>query len=44
MVIEGKATGALIIFYNGSASSGILANSENILANINSWHFEAEKK
>ena len=32
MVIEGKATGALVLFYNDSASPGILANSENILA------------
>lgn len=44
MVIDGKATGALVLFYNGSASSGILANSENILANIYGWQFETEKK
>lgn len=42
--IEGKAIGGLILFYNGSAFSGILANNENILANINGWQFETEKK
>ena len=43
LLIEGKATGGLVLFYNGSASSGILANNENILANINGWQFETEK-
>jgi xylan 1,4-beta-xylosidase len=42
--IEGKAMGGLVLFYNGKAFSGILANNENILANINGWQFETEKK
>lgn len=41
--IEGKATGGLVLFYNGNAFSGILANNENILANIHGWQFETEK-
>ena len=41
--IEGKATGGLVLFYNGSAFSGLLANNENILANIHGWQFETEK-
>ena len=43
LFIEGKATGGLVLFYNRNASSGILANNENILANINGWQFETEK-
>jgi len=42
--IEGKATGGLVLFYNGNAFSGMLANNENILANIHGWQFETEKK
>lgn len=41
--IEGKAMGGLVLFYNGNAFSGILANKENILANINGWQFETER-
>jgi len=41
--MEGKATGGLVLFYNRSAFSGILANNENILANIHGWQFETEK-
>jgi xylan 1,4-beta-xylosidase len=41
--IEGKATGGLVLFYNDRAHSGILADNENILANINGWQFETEK-
>jgi len=41
--IEGKATAGLVLFYNNSAFSGILANNKNILANIRGWQFETEK-
>jgi xylan 1,4-beta-xylosidase len=43
VIIEGKALGGLVLFYNNRASSGILANNESILANINGWQFETEK-
>ncbi len=43
LMIEGKATGGLMLFYNGNAFSGLLANNENILANIHGWQFETEK-
>ncbi|MCU7552103.1 family 43 glycosylhydrolase [Chitinophagaceae bacterium LB-8] len=43
LVIEGKATGGLVLFYNERASSGILTNNGNILANINGWQFPTEK-
>jgi beta-xylosidase len=42
--IEGKAMGGLVLFYNDNSFSGILANNESILANINGWQFETEKK
>jgi xylan 1,4-beta-xylosidase len=42
MLIEGKATGGLIIFYNNRYNSGILADSENILANLRSRQFVTE--
>ncbi len=41
--IEGKAIGGLALFYNNSAYSGILADNENILANIHGWQFQTEK-
>lgn len=44
MFMEGEATGGLVLFYNNSAYSGILANKENILANLRGWQFEAEIK
>lgn len=44
MFMEGDATGGLVLFYNNSAYSGILANKENILANLRGWQFETEKK
>jgi beta-xylosidase len=44
MIIEGKATGGLVLFYNGNAFWGILADNENILANIHGWQFETERK
>ncbi len=41
--IKGNATGGLVLFYNESASSGILADSKNILANLRGWQFATEK-
>lgn len=43
LIIEGKATGGLVLFYNNIAYSGILADGENILANIHGWQFQTEK-
>ncbi len=43
LLIEGKATGGLVLFYNSGAFSGILANNGNILANLHGWQFETEK-
>ncbi|HEX2394193.1 MAG TPA: family 43 glycosylhydrolase [Bacteroidales bacterium] len=42
--IEGNATGGLVLFYNNNYYSGILADNENILANIRGWQFTTEKK
>lgn len=42
MFIEGKATGGLVLFYNSSYNSGILADNENILANLRGWQFVTE--
>jgi xylan 1,4-beta-xylosidase len=41
--IEGNATGGLVLFYNERAYSGILADKENILANLRGWQFTTEK-
>ncbi|MEO6233319.1 MAG: family 43 glycosylhydrolase [Ferruginibacter sp.] len=43
MEMEGNAIGGLVLFYNNSAYSGILADSVNVLANIKSWQFVTEK-
>ena len=43
LFIEGDATGGLILFYNHQAYSGILANKENVLANLRGWQFPTEK-
>lgn len=43
VLIEGKATGGLVLFYNNSASSGILANNEDIIADLRGWQVRAEK-
>lgn len=43
LFLEGKATGGLVLFYNNNAYSGILADNENILANIHGWQFPTEK-
>jgi beta-xylosidase len=44
LFIEGEATGGLVLFYNKNAYSGILADKENILANLRGWQFPTEKK
>ncbi|MEN2399049.1 family 43 glycosylhydrolase [Flavobacterium sp. MC2016-06] len=44
MDIEGEAIGGLVLFYNNSYYSGILADKENILANLRGWQFVTEKK
>ena len=40
---EGNAIGGLVLFYNNSYYSGILADNENILANLRGWQFPIEK-
>ena len=42
--IEGQATGGLVLFYNNKTHSGILADNENILADMSGWQFPTEKK
>lgn len=42
MEIEGDAIGGLVLFYNQQASSGILADSSNILSNLRGWEFVTE--
>ena len=44
LFIEGDAIGGLVLFYNPNAYSGILADKENILANLRGWQFPTEKK
>jgi len=44
VIIEGDATAGLVLFYNGSFFSGILADKENILTNLRGWQFPTEKK
>jgi beta-xylosidase len=44
MFIEGDAIGGLALFYNPNFNSGILADQENILANLRGWQFTTEKK
>ena len=41
--IEENAIGGLVLFYNEQAYSGILADHENILANLRGWQFPTEK-
>jgi len=41
--IEGDAVGGLVLFYNQNAYSGILADKENVLANLRGWQFATEK-
>lgn len=42
MILEGNATGGLVLFYNTNFNSGILAEGENILANLRGWQFVTE--
>ncbi len=41
--IEGNATAGLVLFYNNSYHSGILADSKDILADLRGWQFPTEK-
>jgi xylan 1,4-beta-xylosidase len=41
---EGDVTGGLVLFYNNTAYSGILADKENILTNLRGWQFTTESK
>ncbi|MBN1379109.1 MAG: family 43 glycosylhydrolase [Gammaproteobacteria bacterium] len=43
LFIEGDAIGGLVLFYNDNAYSGILADKENVLANLRGWQFPTEK-
>lgn len=43
ITIKGNATGGLVLFYNNNFNSGILADKENILANLRGWQFPTEK-
>ena len=43
MDIEGNAVGGLVLFYNNTAFSGILADKENIMTNLRGWQFTSEK-
>lgn len=43
MEMSGDATGGLVLFYNGTANTGILADGENILADLRGWQFVTEK-
>jgi xylan 1,4-beta-xylosidase len=43
VLIEGKATAGLALFYNSTASSGILANNEDVGADLRGWRAPAEK-
>jgi xylan 1,4-beta-xylosidase len=44
MFIEGKAIGGLVLFYNNTTYSGVLADKENILTNLRGWQVTAEKE
>ncbi|MEO7049738.1 MAG: family 43 glycosylhydrolase [Ferruginibacter sp.] len=41
--MQGNAIGGLALFYNKDFSSGILADSANLLTNLHGWQFIAEK-
>lgn len=43
LLTTGEATGGLVLFYNNTMYSGILADKENILANLRGWQFPTEK-
>nr|WP_319397570.1 family 43 glycosylhydrolase [uncultured Carboxylicivirga sp.] len=42
MEIKGDAVGGMVLFYNERAFSGILADKENVLANLRGWQFATE--
>lgn len=41
--IEGDAIGGLVLFYNNTFYSGILADKDNVLSNLRGWQFITEK-
>lgn len=43
MEIVGNAVGGLVMFYNNTAFSGIMADKENILTNMRGWQFASNK-
>jgi len=43
MEIKGNAVGGLVMFYNNTAFSGIMADKENILTNMRGWQFASKK-
>ncbi|HEY4324058.1 MAG TPA: hypothetical protein VGN20_08725, partial [Mucilaginibacter sp.] len=43
LTVEGNANGGLVLFYDRKFYSGILADKENILANLRGWQFPTEK-
>jgi beta-xylosidase len=43
MDMDGGAIGGLVLFYNNSFFSGILADDQNVLANLRGWQFPTEK-
>lgn len=43
MEIKGNAIGGLVMFYNNTAFSGIMADKENILTNMRGWQFASKK-
>jgi len=43
MEIEGDAVGGLVLFYNNSYFSGILADAKDVLTNLRGWQFPTEK-
>jgi beta-xylosidase len=43
MEIEGNAIGGLVMFYNNTAFSGIMADKENILTNMRGWQFASQR-
>lgn len=43
LTTTGEAIGGLVLFYNSNMYSGILADKENILANLRGWQFPTER-
>lgn len=44
MEMKGDAIGGISLFYNSNFNSGILADNENIWANLRGWQFITERK